>query len=125
LQVGGRIKSLLADMLGFNSNYTITCMEDIFELLRHQTAIQVSTFSREDIEAVATTLPSKLSPLKGALKMHMVLAEANGRIRSKQLPTDTAFQTVTLTANFRTGPNRQVQASLATYQEESEGEGGD
>jgi hypothetical protein len=101
-------------MLGFNSDNTVTSVNDILELVTYQTGIKMNMFTKEDIKSVKDTLPNKLTPLRGALKIHEIQVNSAGEVRAKQLPTDDTYSIVTLHANFSVMPNRLVTPSLVT-----------
>ena len=90
--IGGKIKNLVKDKVAFNRQYTISTMQDIIELIRRDTTIELKIHTKEEVLRVANSLPH-LSSLKGALKIHEILYE-DGKVLSKQLPGDAFYSLV-------------------------------
>ena len=77
---------------GKSRTYTISTMQDIIELIRRDTTIEMKIHTKEEVLRVANSLPH-LSSLKGALKIHEILYE-DGKVLSKQLPGDAFYSLV-------------------------------
>jgi hypothetical protein len=83
--VGGNIKNLVNDKLAFNTEFTIKTMEDIVELIKENTTIELLIHTKEDVMKVADNLPN-LSSLTGALSIHELLFEKDGKVFAKNCP---------------------------------------
>ena len=90
--IGGKIKNLVKDKMAFNRQYTIQTMEDLVELIKGDTTVELRIHTKDDVLNVANKL-LHLSSLKGALKIHEILYE-NGKVLSKHLPGDSFYNQV-------------------------------
>ena len=98
--IGGNIKNLVNDKLAFNTEYTIKTMEDIVELIKDNTTIELLVHTAEEVKKVADTLP-KLSSLNGALSIHELLFEKDGKVFAKKLPSDPIYFPVEIKTSRR------------------------
>lgn len=109
-------------MMQFNSSITVTCLEDVCQVIKDQVGYKVDSFTSEDIERVKAILPAKLAPLRGALKIHQLVISATGDVRAKCLPTDPTFFNVKTDCNFNNllgNRNRLEQPVCSIYPDES------
>ena len=97
--IGGKIKNLVKDKMAFNRQYTISNMEDIVELIKRDTTIELMIHTKDDVMSVANNLPN-LSSLKGALKIHEILYD-DGKVFSKHLPGDAFYDQVIIRESRR------------------------
>ena len=98
--IGGNIKNLVNDKLAFNTEYTIKTMEDIVELIKDNTTIELLVHTEEEVKKVADSLP-KLSSLNGALSIHELLFEKDGKVFAKKLPSDPIYFPVEIKTSRR------------------------
>lgn len=104
--IGGTIKSLLRDLLAFNTSHVVSCAKDVLGLIEPHTTIDLSWHDSKDIEDVQKTLPS-LGSLVGALKIHKLDFDVLGNIKAKSLPSDPISSVVKLKI-LRNNNNRRI-----------------
>lgn len=102
--IGGNIKNLVKDKLAFNTQFSIKSIDDIIELIKEDTSIELMMHTKEDVKKVEDALPV-ISSLRGALKIHELLYDENGQVFMKNLPTDPIYTPVYL----RTSRKKAVQ----------------
>jgi hypothetical protein len=119
--IGGNIKNLVNDKLAFNTEYTIKTMEDIVELIKDNTTIELLVHTEEEVKKVADTLP-KLSSLNGALSIHELLFEKDGKVFAKKLPSDPIYFPVEIKTSRRMrsveSPEQEVEMMETSDPEE-------
>ena len=55
------------------------------------------------------SLPPRMTPLKGALKIHLLSVNETGEVKGKCLPTDPVFFAVKTDASFHPLPNNRAR----------------
>ena len=80
-------------------------MEDLVKLIEQDTTIELMIHTKDDVQKVANSLPV-LSSLTGALKIHELLFDKEGKVLAKNLPTDPVYFEVII----RVSRKKAVQA---------------
>ena len=78
--IGGKIKNLVQDKINMDPSITIKTVEDIKTHI--ETSIEINIHNQSDIDNVKKDMPKKLSSLVGALKLHILLFEKDGKIKN-------------------------------------------
>ena len=91
-QIGGNIKNLVQDKINMDPTITIKSVQDIKAHI--ETSIEINIHTKIQIKNVRDNMPKKLSSLVGALKLHILVFESDGKIKKKILPTDAFYKTV-------------------------------
>jgi hypothetical protein len=126
---GGRLKNKVKDLNVFNRDFNINSIEDIIEILEPHTSCKLYTYKKEDIAETKEKMPKKISPLKGALKIHEMLILPNGLVKTKDLPTDEIYRLISCRAlrlpvarNRIRRPVNRIQEVEESTQESDESE---
>ena len=90
--INGKIKNLVQYKINMDPSITIKTVEDIKTHI--ETSIEINIHNQSDIDNVKKDMPKKLSSLVGALKLHILLFEKDGKIKKKNLPTDPFYKAV-------------------------------
>ena len=114
--IGGGIKNKTQEKINMNPDTVINNVKDIKDNIETGTEIYIHT--KEDIKEVKESLPNKLGPLKGATTLHELMFYPDGKIKKKNLPTDTYFNPV----NIKVGRTvtRKKRAPQQTFLEEED-----
>ena len=81
----------------------------------------MDSFSNNDIQKFKDSLPPRITPLKGALKIHLLSVNSNGEVRGKCLPTDPVYFAVKTDSSFNPLPNNRARlnpVNVIVYPEE-------
>ena len=105
--IGGTIKNLLRDLTAFNTSIAISNANDVFQLIKRHTTIDLSWHNKRDIADILDGLP-RLSSLKGAGIIHQICFDIAGNMKAKSLPTDPVFHLVQLKILRNNNLNRRL-----------------
>lgn len=86
--IGGCVKIILDRKVSYGAD--ITCADDAYKILRENTIfVKVFLIEENEINKIQTTLPDKLSVLKGTFQLHQIITDLNkdkdydGRLKVK------------------------------------------
>ena len=78
---------VMRDLTAFNTSLEVSCAKDVIELIKPHTTVDLSWYEKKDVDIIQNSLPS-LSSLTGAFKIHQIVFDAYGYVKTKSLPTD-------------------------------------
>ena len=119
--IGGNLKNQVEQFTAFSTEHNIRNAEDVTTLLNStNTSINVSHFTKEDIQKTLDLIPGELNSLRGATKYHEICVNTAGRISAKELPTDDNYINVNITVKRKRqqqGEVRGIDAPVARIDE--------
>jgi hypothetical protein len=122
--IGGKIKNLVQDKINMDPSITIKSVQDIKAHI--ETTIEMNIHTKAQIKKVRDDMPKKLSSLVGALKLHNLVFESDGKIKKKILPTDPFYKAVQIkTPRTIVRRPRPEEALNEGFMEDSEAAGDD
>ena len=80
--------------------------------MNNQTGHRVDAFTADDIKAIKDTLPPRLTPLHGALKIHELQVDSLGKVSAKHLPSDPVYFPVKTDASWNPRPRNVARLTL-------------
>ena len=90
--IGGNIKNKAQEKQNMEPDIVIKTAKDVIENI--ETSIEMKIHTKEDIQKVTDSMPSKIGALVGATKIHELVFESDGQIKMKKLPNEAFYKQI-------------------------------
>ena len=88
----------MESLTAFSTAHNVRDAGDVATLMQSvYSSIDVSSFTKVDIDRTFRLIPGELNTFKGATKYHEIYVNPQGIIRVKELPTDDVYRLINIT----------------------------